>query len=173
VSANEVDALLKSFTDPSGIRANGLHLGGVKYFALKCDERSVYGKKVGCGGGEGGWSLIALQANFCSCIIEEFEKAVTSKPADLIDGASGVICVKTNKAVLIGIYNEKTQPGEAAQVVEVLADYLISLDYVSHLRSCPPPPPPPPPAPPPPPGVAYCGSVGRGGVGRAGMRAHF
>lgn len=39
-------ALTKAFTDASGIRANGLHLGGVRYIALKADDRSVYGKKV-------------------------------------------------------------------------------------------------------------------------------
>lgn len=39
-------SFFKAFTDPSGIRANGLHIGGVKFIALNCDDRSIYGKKV-------------------------------------------------------------------------------------------------------------------------------
>ncbi len=44
-------------------------------------------------------------------------------------GAGGVITVKTGKAVLIGVYDEKMQPGQAANIVEKLADYLISVGY--------------------------------------------
>ena len=44
-------------------------------------------------------------------------------------GAAGVITVKTGKAVLIGVYNENTQPGQAASVVEKLADYLIEQGF--------------------------------------------
>ncbi len=44
-------------------------------------------------------------------------------------GTGGVITVKTGKAVLIGVYDEKTQPGVAANIVEKLADYLISVGY--------------------------------------------
>ncbi len=46
VSAVEIDTLLKAFKDPSGIRASGLRASGIKYFALKTDERSIYGKQV-------------------------------------------------------------------------------------------------------------------------------
>ena len=44
-------------------------------------------------------------------------------------GAAGAICVKTGKAILIGVYDENTQPGQAANVVEKLADYLIEQGY--------------------------------------------
>lgn len=44
-------------------------------------------------------------------------------------GAGGVICVKTKQCVLIAVYSDKTQPGEATKVVEALADYLISVNY--------------------------------------------
>ncbi|KAI8807174.1 profilin [Cladochytrium replicatum] len=94
VNSSEVQTLVAAFTDPSPLRASGLHLGGVKYIALKCDERSIYAKK----------------------------------------GADGAVCVKTNQAVLIGIYKEPVQPGEATKVVEALADYLISVSYVSNLN---------------------------------------
>jgi profilin len=40
-------------------------------------------------------------------------------------GATGVVCVKTSQAILIGQYDETIQPGQAATTVERLADYLI------------------------------------------------
>lgn len=89
VTSEDVKTLMKAFADPSGIRASGLKLAGEKYIALRCDDRSIYGKK----------------------------------------GAGGVVCVKTKQAVLIGAYNDKIQPGEATKVVEMLADYLISVNY--------------------------------------------
>ena len=103
INTTEIGALIKAFTDASGIRANGLHIGGVKYIALKADDRSVYGKKV-----------------------KYFYKVV--------QGAGGVVCVKTKQAVLIGVYDEPIQPGEATKVVEGLADYLISVSYVRIIR---------------------------------------
>ncbi|KAI9190425.1 profilin, required for normal timing of actin polymerization in response to thermal stress [Blastocladiella emersonii ATCC 22665] len=89
VQSPELDALLQAFKDPTGIRANGLRMGGQKYIALKCDDRSIYGKL----------------------------------------GSGGIVAVKTNQALLIGLYGDGTQPGEATKVVEALADYLISVNY--------------------------------------------
>eukprot|EP00158_Paraphelidium_tribonemae_P008176 Partr_v1_DN28501_c0_g1_i14_m73442 putative Binds to actin and affects the structure of the cytoskeleton. At high concentrations, profilin prevents the polymerization of actin, whereas it enhances it at low concentrations (By len=45
-STAEVLTIAKAFTDASGIRANGIIVAGQKYFALKTDDRSIYGKKV-------------------------------------------------------------------------------------------------------------------------------
>lgn len=39
------------------------------------------------------------------------------------------MCVKTKQAVLVAMYDEPTQFGEATKVVESLADYLISVNY--------------------------------------------
>jgi len=89
VNPEEVKKLVAAFKDPSGIRAEGIHLSGTKYLTLRADDRSIYGKK----------------------------------------GACGCVCVKTSKAVLIGVYNENTQPGQAANVVEKLADYLIEQGF--------------------------------------------
>lgn len=44
-------------------------------------------------------------------------------------GPGGCVCVKTKQAVLIGVYGEGAQPGEATSIVERLADYLISVNY--------------------------------------------
>jgi len=44
-------------------------------------------------------------------------------------GSNGVVTVKTKQAVLIGVYDQNQQPGNAANVVEKLADYLIGVNY--------------------------------------------
>ncbi|CAF3745190.1 unnamed protein product [Adineta steineri] len=44
-------------------------------------------------------------------------------------GSGGVILVKTSKTVIIGLYEEGQQPGNAAAVVEGVADYLINNGY--------------------------------------------
>jgi len=36
--------LVAGFKDPSGLQATGLHIKGQKYFLLKNDERSIYGR---------------------------------------------------------------------------------------------------------------------------------
>eukprot|EP01106_Pelomyxa_sp_JSP_P011474 TRINITY_DN3011_c0_g1_i3.p1 TRINITY_DN3011_c0_g1~~TRINITY_DN3011_c0_g1_i3.p1 ORF type:complete len:145 (-),score=63.89 TRINITY_DN3011_c0_g1_i3:111-545(-) len=41
----------------------------------------------------------------------------------------GIVIVKTKKAVIVGIYDEKIQPGNATKCVEDLADYLIGVNY--------------------------------------------
>jgi len=89
VKPDEIKTLFNAYKDASNIRANGIYLAGAKYFALKADERSIYGKK----------------------------------------GSAGVITVKTTKAILVGVYDETQQPGAAANVVEKVADYLISSGY--------------------------------------------
>lgn len=42
---------------------------------------------------------------------------------------SGIICVKTKQAILVGHYPKGAQPGDATKVVEQLADYLIGVNY--------------------------------------------
>jgi len=44
-------------------------------------------------------------------------------------GAGGIVNVKTGQAIIIGIYNESLQPGNAANVAEKLADYLLENGY--------------------------------------------
>jgi len=44
-------------------------------------------------------------------------------------GSGGLVAVKTGKSILVGVYNETAQPGQAANVVEKLADYLIEQGY--------------------------------------------
>eukprot|EP01098_Paradermamoeba_levis_P016961 TRINITY_DN945_c0_g1_i1.p1 TRINITY_DN945_c0_g1~~TRINITY_DN945_c0_g1_i1.p1 ORF type:complete len:127 (+),score=47.42 TRINITY_DN945_c0_g1_i1:112-492(+) len=44
-------------------------------------------------------------------------------------GATGVVLIKTGQAIVVGRYNDKQQPGNAANVGEKLADYLIENGY--------------------------------------------
>lgn len=46
LSAAEGAKIVKAFGNPSDIIANGIVIGGQKYFALRYDDRSLYGKKV-------------------------------------------------------------------------------------------------------------------------------
>ncbi|KAG9549804.1 hypothetical protein KCU61_g8986, partial [Aureobasidium melanogenum] len=44
-------------------------------------------------------------------------------------GKEGIVIVKTKQALLVTHYPEHVQPGAAANTVEQLADYLISVNY--------------------------------------------
>ncbi|KAF8537858.1 profilin [Trichophaea hybrida] len=89
VEPAEIKALVEGFKDPSKLQANGIFIEGVKNFSLRCDDRSIYGKK----------------------------------------NKEGIVCVKTKQAILVAHYPETVQPGEAAKIVEALADYLIGVGY--------------------------------------------
>ncbi|KAI9228975.1 MAG: profilin [Piptocephalis tieghemiana] len=45
-------------------------------------------------------------------------------------GPAGIVCVKTVTAIIVGVYKEGMQPGNAALAVEKLADYLIDCGFV-------------------------------------------
>ncbi|KAL0075207.1 profilin [Phycomyces blakesleeanus] len=45
LAANEIQEIIAGFSNPEPIRASGIHVDGVKYFSLRADERSIYGKK--------------------------------------------------------------------------------------------------------------------------------
>ncbi|CUM63126.1 uncharacterized protein PRCAT00000693001 [Priceomyces carsonii] len=40
----EISEIAKGYDDPSSLQAHGLHVQGQKYFLLRADERSLYGK---------------------------------------------------------------------------------------------------------------------------------
>ena len=46
-----------------------------------------------------------------------------------LQGKEGIVIVKTNQALLMGHHPENVQTGNAANVVELLADYLIKVGY--------------------------------------------
>jgi len=44
VSAAEISEVVRGFDNPAGLQENGLHVQGQKYFLLRADDRSIYGK---------------------------------------------------------------------------------------------------------------------------------
>ncbi|KAK5580033.1 hypothetical protein RB653_000046 [Dictyostelium firmibasis] len=44
-------------------------------------------------------------------------------------GAGGCVCAKTGQSIVIGIYDDKIQPGPATLIVEKLGDYLKDNNY--------------------------------------------
>lgn len=44
LSSPEIQGIAKGFDDPSDLQAHGLHVQGQKYFLLRADDRSIYGK---------------------------------------------------------------------------------------------------------------------------------
>ena len=46
ISPEEVTALATAFKDTAYVQANGFTVGGDKFFAIRADDRSIYGKKV-------------------------------------------------------------------------------------------------------------------------------
>lgn len=46
ISPQEISSLAAAFKDTSQVHANGLTIGGDKFFAIRADDRSIYGKKV-------------------------------------------------------------------------------------------------------------------------------
>lgn len=45
IAQQEISSIAGGYTDPSQLQAHGLHVEGKKYFLLKADDRSVYGKQ--------------------------------------------------------------------------------------------------------------------------------
>ncbi|PVU96519.1 hypothetical protein BB561_001123 [Smittium simulii] len=61
MSPEEIKVLISSFSDPSNIRSSGLYANGQKYFALNCNDRSIYGKKESSG-------IICVKSKSCVII---------------------------------------------------------------------------------------------------------
>ncbi|KEF59677.1 profilin [Exophiala aquamarina CBS 119918] len=92
VNPAELQEIVGAFKDtqvPKKVQAAGVHVAGVKYFVIKAEDQSIYGKK----------------------------------------GREGIIIVKTKQALLVAHYPQTVQPGTAANTVEKLGDYLVSVGY--------------------------------------------
>jgi profilin len=91
-------------------------------FALKGDE----GKKLASGFNDPNSALSAgihVGGNKFLAIKADARSLYGKK------GAGGIVVVKTGQAILIGVYDDTVQPGQAATAVEKLADYLIDNGY--------------------------------------------
>ncbi|KAK9450290.1 profilin [Limtongia smithiae] len=45
LSTSELSEIRSGFENSAGLQAKGLHAQGIKYFLLRADDRSIYGKK--------------------------------------------------------------------------------------------------------------------------------
>ncbi|KAG0174499.1 profilin, required for normal timing of actin polymerization in response to thermal stress [Apophysomyces sp. BC1034] len=45
VQSSEMSEIIAAFADNTTVQANGVHVAGVKYFTLRADDRSIYGKQ--------------------------------------------------------------------------------------------------------------------------------
>jgi profilin len=105
----EIQAIVQGFKDAAGLYKSGINIEGEKYFCIKSDERSIYGKKV--------------RRHFSSQLLEW----MGCWPR--LQDKHGIVCVKTKQALLVAHYPDSVQPGEAAKLVEALGDYLIGVGY--------------------------------------------
>jgi len=91
-------------------------------FAVSLDE----GKKLAAGFKDaGGLRTSGLHvAGEKYLVIKADDRSIYGKK-----GAGGIAAVKTAQGILVGVYKEGTQPGQATTTVEKLADYLIDNGY--------------------------------------------
>lgn len=45
LDALEISSIARGYDDPSNLQTSGLHVQGQKYFLLRADDRSIYGKR--------------------------------------------------------------------------------------------------------------------------------
>lgn len=107
----EIVAGFKDASEPKKIQSAGIHVTGVKYMVIKAEDRSIYGMKV----------RLFLLLSCCARILPIL--------IDGMQGKTGVIIVKTTQAILIAHYPEGVPATIAANTVEQLADYLMSVGY--------------------------------------------
>lgn len=111
LSATEVQEIVNGFDDSSPLYSKGMSVNGVNYAVIYATDRSIYGRKVKC-----------------MTLREKKSKTLTWVA---VQKASGVCLVKTKQCLLVGVYTEGIQNGDCVKTVEKLADYLISVNYVS------------------------------------------
>jgi profilin len=46
LTPEEQKAVVEAFKNPAAAQANGVKLGGTKFFVLQANDRSIYGKKA-------------------------------------------------------------------------------------------------------------------------------
>ncbi len=103
ISTTQIGSILGGFNDPAGLRAEGIRVGDDKVSMIN-DSPSFHLYKY-----------ITIRAD---------DRSIYGKK-----GATGIMCIKTKQLLIIAIYDDKTQPGDASKIAEGIADYLISVGF--------------------------------------------
>ena len=88
ISPEEVTALATAFKDTAYVQANGFTVGGDKFFAIRADDRSIYGKL-----GEDG--VVCVRTNQ-TILIAHYSKPVTAGEAIKVTEAMADYLVSVN-----------------------------------------------------------------------------
>lgn len=141
LKAGEGANLAKQFKDPATVFAQGITIGGVKYMGIKGDERYSFSFSFYFFVSLSLWLFSFPHSRFhfisITCLIQHHRffhhphcanngmiRSIYGKK-----GAGGVVNVKTAQAIVIGVYDDKLQPGNASNIAEKLADYLLENGY--------------------------------------------
>lgn len=84
IAQQEITNVAQGYADPSNLQAHGLHIEGKKYFLLKADERSIYGKQEDHGVIAVKTKQAVLVAHYPSGVQAQEATAVVEKLADYL-----------------------------------------------------------------------------------------
>ena len=78
ISPQEIKGLATGLSDPGSVQASGFTVGGDKFFAIRADDRSLYGKK----GKEG---IVVVKAVSCVIVAHHGEAVQTPNAATVVE----------------------------------------------------------------------------------------
>lgn len=84
IAAEEITNVAGGYADPSQLQSHGLRLEGIKYFLLKADDRSIYGKQDDQGIIAVKTKQAILVAHYPSGVQAQEATAVVEKLADYL-----------------------------------------------------------------------------------------
>ena len=108
VTPSELQTLLTNYGNQESLASTGISLGGQKYFYIR---------------------LVSMSLVFTRLIVVIFCNSGDDEVIRGKQGKGGVHCVKTNQALLVGIYDSPMEPAQAATITEKLGEYLKGVGY--------------------------------------------
>lgn len=84
LDGREISEIARGYDDPSNLQSHGLHVQGQKYFLLRADDRSIYGKHEAEGVVAVRTKQAILIAHYPAGIVAGEATAVVEKLADYL-----------------------------------------------------------------------------------------
>lgn len=84
LDGKEIASIAKAYDDPLELQAHGLHVQGQKYFLLRSDERSIYGRREAEGVVAVRTKQTILLAHYPAGVVANDATAVVEKLADYL-----------------------------------------------------------------------------------------